>query len=173
MATWNLDTAHSVIGFKIKHLMVSNLRGSFTDFEGAIEASDDTFTNPSAHFSAKVASINTSNAGRDGHLQAPDFFDAAQFPLITFASKSFVKNGDKYDVKGDMTMHGVTKEISLTATFEGIATRHDGKRIASFEATGVIDRRDFGISIDMPLQTGGVVIGTDVTLDIQFEAIEA
>ena len=170
MATWNIDAAHSAIGFKVKHMVVSTVRGSFADFEGSIEAADDTFADAKVHFTAKVASVSTHNAGRDGHLQSPDFFDAAQFPTITFVSKSFAKNGDNYDVKGDFTMRGVTKEITLSAKLDGFGTNvQNGKRIVSFDVSGMIERTDYGVGATTP----AAVVGTDVTLDIQIEAVAA
>ena len=174
MSTWTIDAAHSTIGFKVKHLMVSTVRGSFTDFEGSIEAADDTFAGAAAHFSAKTASVNTHNDMRDGHIKSPDFFDVAQFPTVSFASKSFTKKNDEaYEMTGDLTLHGVTKEIKLDVSFNGVGPGMDGKRVVSFDATGMIDRRDFGISIAMPLEGGGLVVSNDVALDIQIEAKEA
>ena len=170
MATWNIDAAHSAIGFKVKHMVVSTVRGSFADFEGSIEATDDTFADAKAHFTAKVSSVSTHNAGRDGHLQSPDFFDAGQFPTVAFTSKSFAKNGDMFDVTGDFTMHGVTKVITLKAKLDGVGTNvQSGKRIASFDVSGVIDRMDYGVGTTTP----AAVVGSDVTIDIQIEAFAA
>lgn len=172
MSTWTIDSAHSTIGFKVKHLVVSTVRGAFTDFAGSIQSPDDTFVGASASFTANVASISTNNAMRDGHLQSPEFFDAATFPTVTFASSSFVKNGDGFTVTGNLTMHGVTKEISLTTIQNGIGSGMDGKRVVSFEATGTIDRRDFGLTYGAVLETGALVVGHEIMLDIQIEAKE-
>ncbi len=173
MSTWTIDSAHSTIGFKVKHLVVSTVRGSFADFAGSITSPSDTFDGATATFTAQVASITTNNAMRDGHLQSPDFFDAATFPTITFTSSSFVKNGDTFTVVGDLTMHGVTKEISLTANQGGVGAGMDGKRIVSFEATGMIDRRDFELNYAAVVETGGLVVSNEIMLDIQIEAKEA
>ena len=167
MATWNIDAVHSTIGFKVKHLVVSTVRGAFTDFSGTIEAADNTFANAQVKFEAKVASVATHNAGRDAHLQAPDFFDAAQFPTIAFVSKSFVQNGETFDVKGDFTMHGVTKEVTLTAKLDGVGKgMQEGTRIVSFDVSGVINRHDYGVGAGVP----GTAVSENVTLDIQVEA---
>ena len=173
MSTWKLDAAHSHIGFKIKHLMVSTVRGEFTQFEGTITAADDTFANASVAFTAQTASVSTHNAGRDGHLTSPDVFNVEKFPTISFMSKSFAKADDStYKVTGDFTMLGVTKEITLDAEFDGIGTGMDGKRVVSFGITGSIKRTDFGMTFNIPLATGGIALGEDVKLDIQVEAKE-
>ena len=170
MSTWTIDTAHSTIGFKVKHLVVSTVRGSFTDFAGSITSSDDTFEGATATFTAQVASIATHNAMRDGHLQSADFFDAATFPTVTFTSTAFTKTADGYTVSGNLTMHGVTKEISLAAKHNGIGTGMDGKRVVSFDATSIIDRRDFGLTYSAVVETGGLVVSNEIVLDIQIEA---
>jgi polyisoprenoid-binding protein YceI len=173
MSTWTIDQAHTTIGFKVKHLVVSTVRGSFTDFSGTIESPDDTFEGASASFTAKTASVETHNDMRNGHLKSADFFDAENFPTISFASTSFKKNGDAFTLIGNLTMHGVTKEISLSGTFGGIAVGIDGKRMASFEATGTIDRRDFGLMYSAVVETGALVVSNEITLDLTIEAKES
>jgi polyisoprenoid-binding protein YceI len=173
MSTWNLDQAHSTIGFKVKHLMVSTVRGMFTDFTGTIESSDDSFENAHVHFTAQTASIHTANTMRDDHLKSADFFDAAQFPTVSFASTSFVKNGNGFTMTGDLTMHGVTKSVTLQVTSDGIGNGMDGKRVAGFDITGTINRQDFGLTWNAALETGGVVVSEEVAFDIHVEAKEA
>jgi polyisoprenoid-binding protein YceI len=173
MSTWNIAPVHSTIGFKVKHLMVSTVRGSFTDFSGTIETADDSFENAKVSFSANTQSVTTHNDMRDGHLRSADFFNVEQFPTLSFASKSFVKNGDGFTVEGDLTMRGVTKPVTLTAELGGIGTGMDGKRVASFSVKGKLSRAEFGLSYAQVLETGGVVVGDEIGLDIEVEAVEA
>ena len=173
MSTWNIDGAHSEIGFKVKHLMVSTVKGSFKTFSGALTADDDNLTNAKVSFEADAASITTNNDMRDGHLKAADMFDAEHFPKITFVSKSFTKKeGTEYAVVGDFTMKGVTKEITLNATFNGFGHGMDGKRVASFEIGGMINRMDYGVSWNSALETGGVAVSPEVTLMMDVELKE-
>ena len=172
MTTWKIDQVHSSIGFKVKHLMVSTVRGSFTEFEGSLNSPDDTFENAQAQFTAQAKSINTGNGMRDQHLQSADFFESEKFPTVTFVSKSFTKKGDKYEVTGDLTMHGITKPITLEVTSDGIGSGMDGGRVVGFDLTGSINRSDFGLVWNKVLETGGVTVSDNVTLDIHVEAQE-
>ena len=173
MSTWHIDGAHSEIGFKVKHLMVSNVKGSFKTFSGTLTADDDNLTNAQVSFEADAASVTTNNDMRDGHIMSPEFFDVAQFPKVTFVSKSFTKKeGNEYAVTGDFTMKGVTKEITLEATFGGLAKGMDGKRVAAFEITGMINRMDYGVSWNSPIETGGVVVSPEVWLTLSVELKE-
>ncbi len=171
MSTWHIDTAHSEIGFKVKHLMVSSVKGFFGTFSGTLTSDDDMLANAQVSFETQTASISTNNANRDGHLQGADFFDAMKFPTITFVSKSFVKkDGNEYTVTGDFTMKGVTKEVELAATFNGLAkSTTDGKRIMSFDVTGVINRMDYGVSWNAAIETGGVAVSNEVWLNANVE----
>ena len=170
METWTIDHAHSEVGFSVKHLLVSTVRGRFGTFEGSLSASNPELTDAKVTFSADVASITTNNAMRDGHLQAPDFFDGAQFPKVTFVSKSFTKTGDmSYKMVGDFTMKGVTKEITLDVVANGMGKDMQGASIASFDVSGTIKRSDYGVSWNQALETGGVAVSDDVTLDATVE----
>ncbi len=173
MSTWNIDPVHSTIGFKVKHLMVSTVRGSFTSFSGTIESPDDSFVGATAQFSAETKSVTTHNDMRDGHLRSPEFFDVEQFPTMSFTSHSFVKNGDSYTVNGELTMRGVSKPVTLTAELGGIGSGMDGKRVVHFAATGKISRSEFGLMYSAMLETGGMVVGDEITLDLEVEAVEA
>jgi polyisoprenoid-binding protein YceI len=173
MKTWNIDTHHSEIAFKVKHLMVSTIRGTFGSFEGSITTPDDTFDGSTIAFSADASSINTKSEQRDGHLQSADFFDAANFPKLTFASTSVKKTGDMLEVMGDLSMKGVTKPITLQAVFNGISKAMDGKRVAGFDVTGSINRQDFGLTWNAAVETGGVVVSDAVAIEISIEAKEA
>ncbi len=173
MSNWNIDTAHSDIGFKVKHLMVSTVKGFFGSFKGSLKTDDDNFTNAVASFEADVASISTNNAQRDGHLKSGDFFDIEKFPTISFVSTSFTKKEEnKYSVAGNFTMKGVTKEVTIDAVSNGIVTVAEGKRMISLEISGVINRQDFGVSWNAALETGGVAVSNEVWLSANLELIE-
>ena len=173
MSTWHIDPAHSEIGFKVKHLMVSNVKGFFGTFSGALTTDDDNLTNAKVSFEADTASISTHNEQRDGHLKSPEFFDTDKFPKVMFESTSFVKGtGDEYTIAGNFTMKGVTKPVELSATMNGISKGMDGKRVMGFEVSGVINREDFGVSWNSPIETGGVAVGKEVWLSASVEAKE-
>jgi len=136
---WSIDTAHSEIAFKVKHMMISTVTGHFEDFQATAKTNGDDFNNAILQFSAKTASINTKNKDRDTHLKSDDFFNSEKFPEMTFVSKSF--NGDT--LVGDLTIRDVTKEITLDAELNGIAVDPYGQTKAGFEMTGNINRKDF------------------------------
>ena len=164
MTTWTIDQAHSEIGFSVKHLLISTVRGRFATFEGTLSATDETFSDAKLSFSADMASVHTGNAMRDTHLQSPDFFDVAAFPKMTFVSKSFVTNPDKtYAITGDFTMHGMTKELTVNAVLNGTTDDHSGKRMASFDVSGTIKRTDFGVN------GGAGAVSEDVTIEATIE----
>ena len=170
MKTWNIDVAHSEISFKVKHLMVSNVRGKFNSYEGKIELPDEDLTKAVISFSAETKSIDTGNTMRDGHLQSPDFFNSTEFPTLSFASKSITKkSGNDFEVIGPLTMHGVTKEVILNTTFNGMTAGMDGLKVMSFEITGSLSRKDFGLMWNAPIEQGGVVVSDEVKLDINAE----
>ena len=170
MNTWHIDAAHSEVGFTVKHLLISTVRGRFGTFEGTLSASDETFSDAKLSFSADTASITTNNAMRDAHLQSPDFFDGANNPKVMFASKSFAKTGDNtYSVTGDFTMRGVTKEITINAILNGSVVDAYGKKVVSFDVSGTIKRTDFGVNWNAALEAGGVAVSEDVTLEATIE----
>lgn len=163
---WSIDTAHSEIEFKVKHMMISTVTGSFSDFDASIEAADDSFKNAKFRFSAKIDSISTKNKDRDTHLKSDDFFNAEKFPKLTFESKSF--DGEK--MVGDMTIRDVTKEITLDVDFNGIAVDPYGQTKAGFEATGTINRKDFNLNWSAVTEAGSIVVSDKVRLiaNLQF-----
>ncbi|AMY17444.1 MULTISPECIES: YceI family protein [Nocardiaceae] len=166
--TWAIDPTHSTIGFTVRHLMVSKVRGRFQDFSGSITVDESGVTAISADID--VASITTDNAQRDGHLKTADFFEVEKFPTATFRSTSVAPQGDGYVLTGDFTLHGVTKQVELTVEYNGVNAGMGNGPVAGFEATTTINRRDFGISIDMPLEGGGAVVGDKITLNLDIEA---
>lgn len=166
MATiWNLDKAHSEITFKVRHMMISNVKGSFTDFDIQLESEDDNFANVNATAEIKVDSIDTKNADRDAHLKGEDFFNAEKNPVITFKTNSL-----NNEVSGDLTINGVTKPINLDVEFGGIAQDPWGNTKAGFSFEGKIKRSDFGLSWNAALETGGVMVSDDVKIagELQF-----
>ncbi|MBY6362606.1 YceI family protein [Rhodococcoides corynebacterioides] len=166
--TWAIDPTHSTIGFTVRHLMVSKVRGRFQDFSGSITVDESGVTAISADID--VASITTDNAQRDGHLKTADFFEVEKFPTATFRSTSVAPKGDDYVLTGDFTLHGVTQQVELTVEYNGVNAGMGNGPVAGFEATTTINRRDFGISIDMPLEGGGAVVGDKITLNLDIEA---
>lgn len=165
--TWAIDPAHSTVGFSVRHLMVSKVRGRFTDFDGALVVAEDGTV--SANAEIRVASLTTDNAQRDAHLATADFFHAEQFPVMTFTSTAFRGDGEDFVVDGEFTVRGNTKPVSLEVEFLGINPGMGNGPVAGFEAKTVVSRREFGLDIDMPLPDGGAVIGDKITLTLEIE----
>ncbi len=162
---WVIDPAHSEIQFKIKHLMISTVTGQFNKFEGTIETEDDDFATAIANFSADVNSISTNNEQRDAHLKNPDFFDADNYPRLTFESRKIEKlDEENYKVHGIFTLRGVSKEIILDAEFGGSVIDPWGNTRVGFSLSGKINRKDFGVSFGLLSETGGVALANEVKL---------
>lgn len=168
--TWAIDPVHSSINFSVRHLMVSKVRGSFETFSGAVTIAED--GTPSVSATIDVNSINTRNEQRDAHVRSADFFDAEHYPTATFVSTAVRPDGDDYVVDGDFTLKGVTKPVSLKLEFNGVNPGMDQGAVAGFEASVVLNRKDFGIDIDMPLETGGTVVGDKITVTLEIEALK-
>ena len=166
--TWTIDQTHSTVGFTVRHLVVSKVRGRFQAFTGAITVSED--GTPSVNAEIDVASITTDNEQRDGHLKTADFFEVEKYPTATFTSTSVKADGGDFVVTGDFTLHGVTKSIDLKLEFNGVNAGMGNGPVAGFEASTTINRKDFGISIDMPLEGGGAVVGDKIVLTLEIEA---
>lgn len=182
MATtkWIIDNAHSEIQFKVKHLMVTNVTGQFGNFEGSVEAADDTFKDASIQFTAAVDSISTNNEQRDQHLKASDFFEAETYPKLQFVSTSLVqKSEEDYVLNGNLTIKGITKPLTLKVEFSGIVQDPWGNTKAGFSLNGKINRKDFGLSFHAVTETGGVLLSdevkivAEVQLQKQVEAAQA
>lgn len=167
---WAIDPAHSSIGFSVRHLMVSKVRGRFETFSGAITVAED--GTPSVTAEINVESVSTGNEQRDAHIKSADFFDAAQYPVATFRSTSVRADGDDYVLDGDFTLKGITKPISLHLEFNGVNPGMGHGAVAGFEASVVLNRKDFGVDIDLPLETGGSVVGDKVTITLEIEALK-
>jgi len=162
---WSIDPMHSEVQFKVKHLVISTVTGSFQNFEGTVETDGDDFSDAKISFSLDVASINTNQEQRDGHLKGADFFDAERFPRIQFESTSVTKEGDdEYAVTGNLTVKGITKPVTLKVEHGGIATDFYGNTKAGFEVDGKINRKEFGLTWDGVTEAGSIVVGEDVKL---------
>ncbi len=170
-ATYAIDAAHSSVGFKVKHMMVSKVRGNFDAFEGTVEFEEGKPETWSTTAVIQAASIDTDDEKRDGHLRNADFFDVETYPTLTFASTGVVADGDDWILKGDLTMHGVTLPVELEMEFNGSVDDPWGNHRIGFSAEGVIDRRDFGITYNSVLDKGGLAVGNDVTIQLEIEAI--
>lgn len=173
MATWIIDTAHSEIGFKIKHLVISTVSGKFTSFEGKLEGDPEDLTKSKISFSANIDSITTGNEQRDGHLKSTDFFDAANHPKLMFSSTAIERKGEsEYKVTGDLTIRGVTKPVTLNVEFGGIQTNLYGQTVAGFEITGKINRQEYGLTWNAVTEAGGIVVSDDVKIAIDAELVK-
>ena len=173
MATWTIDPAHSEIGFKIKHLVISTVSGKFTSFEGKLEGEPEDLTKAKISFSADVDSITTGNEQRDAHLKSPDFFHAPNHPKLTFSSTAIEhKDGSDYKVTGNLTIRSVTKPITLNVEFGGIQNNLYGQTVAGFEITGKINRQDYGLTWSAVTEAGGIVVSDDVKLAIDAELVK-
>ena len=163
---WKIDPMHSEIQFKVKHMMISTVTGSFADFDAAIHSKEENFKDADFSFEAKVDSINTKNEDRDAHLKSDDFFNAEEFPVLSFKSKSF--DGEK--MVGDLTIKDVTKEVVLDVDFNGIAVDPYGQTKAGFEAEGTISRKDFNLSWNAVTEAGSIVVSDKVKMiaNLQF-----
>jgi polyisoprenoid-binding protein YceI len=166
MARWNIDPMHSEVQFKVKHLMISTVTGSFSTYEGAVDTVNDTdFDGALINFSADIDSISTGQAQRDAHLTSPEFFDAAEFPKLTFESISFTKkSGDEYVLEGNLTIKGKTNPVKLAVEFGGIMTDFYGNTKAGFEISGKINRQDFDLTWNGVTEAGGIVVSDEVKL---------
>jgi len=171
---WRFDPTHTRIGFSTRHAMVTKVRGAFNDFDGLIIVDPENPERSKVELTVKVASIDTRNADRDQHLRTNDFFDAPQFPEITFVS-SRVDQVDEghFIVSGDVTIRGVTKEISIPIDFIGVERDPMGNLRAGFEGSRRIDRQDFGLKWNTALDSGGVLVSDKITLEFEVSAIKS
>jgi polyisoprenoid-binding protein YceI len=168
--TYNLDVAHTTIGFVVKHMMVSKVRGSFNDFKGSVTIAENPLES-SAELTIQTNSISTGVADRDGHLRSEDFLAVDKFPEIAFKSTRVVgHSGDEFTVVGDLTIRDVTKEVELTVEYGGAGTNPWGAQVWGFSISTEIDREEFGLTWNQALETGGVLIGKKIKIEIEGEA---
>ena len=168
--TWVIDAAHSDVAFKVRHLMVSKVRGQFTRFEGTITVGREP-SDSSVVATIDMSSVDTSNEERDGHLRSADFFDVERFPTMTYRSTGVRPEGDGYVVSGILALHGMTKPVDLIVEFNGVSNDPWGGVRAGFSATTEINRREFGMDLSLPLAGGGVVVGDKINVSLEIEAV--
>jgi len=176
MATknWVIDPTHSEIQFKIKHLMITNVTGSFNLFEATVETEDEDFSKAKISFTADIDSISTGNEQRDGHLKSADFFDAPNFPKLSFVASKYenVDNDGSYELHGDLTIKDVTKPIKLSVEFGGVVKDPYGNTKAGFSINGKINRKDFGLTWNAALETGGVLVSDEVKIIAELQLVK-
>ncbi len=170
--TWEIDKAHSGVGFTVKHMVVAKVNGKFNDFSGTISFDEKDMTKLNISGVVKVASVDTDNEKRDNHLKGPDFFDAAAYPEIKFESTKVTKKGDAYIVLGDLTIRDVTREIELDMQVSGPIQDPWGATRIGLEGRGVINRQDFGVKWNKSMDNGGVIVSNDVVLNLHAELIK-
>jgi polyisoprenoid-binding protein YceI len=168
---WQIDVSHSSVGFAVRHMVISTVRGHFNTFSGTLNIDEANPAHSWVEAEVDAASIDTRDANRDNHLRAADFFDVENYPKITFKSTSVEKNGDDYQVIGDLTLHGVTKAVAFDVEYSGIIKDPYGLNRAGFTATSKISRKEFGITFNGVLETGGAMVGDEVKLTLDFEAV--
>ncbi|MDH5826321.1 YceI family protein [Sphingobacterium sp. SG20118] len=171
MANWSLDKAHSEIEFKVKHMMITNVKGQFQDFDLTVVSDSNHLENAKIDLTIQTASINTKNEQRDEHLKSADFFDVAGNPTITFHATSSKKDGDDIKLTGDLTIKGITKSITVDVEFGGVAKDPWGNEKVGYTATGKINRQDFGLTWNAALETGGLMVSDEVKFQADFQFI--
>lgn len=169
---WNIDPTHSTVGFVARHLVISKVRGSFRSFSGAITVGEQQLES-SVTASIDMASVDTSDEGRDGHIKGEDFFDVAKFPMMAFASTKMTQDGDEFEVIGDLTIKGVTRSVVLDLQFNGTSKDPWGGTRAGFSAETEINRRDFGLEWNVVLEAGGVLVGEKIKIELDIQAVQA
>ena len=171
---WTFDMAHSRVGFTVRHMMVSNVGGSFHDVKATVDLDDKNLTKSTIEFTIAASSIDTQNADRDKHLKSPDFFDVTKFPNLTFKSTKIVAAGkNKFKVTGDLTIRDMTKPVTLDITLTDPMTNPWGKTVRGVEATGKLNRHEFGLNWNKTLDKGGVLVSDEVKLEISGELDKA
>lgn len=171
--SWQLDYTHSHIQFSVRHMMISKVKGEFEKFEGTVSFDEANPTNTTVNVSVDLSSINTREEKRDGHLRSADFFDVENYPTMTFVSKRVEKTGENTGkLIGDLTIRGITKEVTLNVEYAGQAKSPWGTVSAGFTAAGKINRKEFGLTWNAALETGGVLVGEDVEIAIEVELVK-
>jgi polyisoprenoid-binding protein YceI len=169
--TWAIDESHSSVEFVARHLMVTKVRGRFGEIDGTITIADDPLQS-SVRASVDATSVSSGDEKRDGHLRSPDFFDVVQFPKIEFASKRVETRGNGFALVGDLTVHGVTREVTWDLDYDGTVKDPWGGTRAGFSATTEVNRKDWGLTWNVALETGGFVVSDKVRLNVEIEAVK-
>lgn len=174
---WTLDPAHTQVDLSVKHMMFTKVRGHFSDVAGTLEIDESNPAHSKVHVEIGTASIDTGVADRDKHLRSSDFLEAETYPTITFESTrvagAFDEGGDRFEVVGDLTLHGETREVTLDVTYAGQGQDPWGNQRMGFEATTEIDRREWGLTWNQALETGGILVGTKVEITLGVQAVKA
>ncbi len=170
--TWGIDPAHSEIQFKVRHMMISTVTGSFGTFEGGLKESNHGLDGAEVQFKADISSINTGNNQRDEHLKSADFFDASTYPEMLFQGTLKAKGGNEYELHGSLSMHGETKEVSLDAEFSGEGKDPWGNIKSGFSIAGKLNRKDWGLNWNAALETGGVLVSEEVKLLAEIQLVK-
>jgi len=170
LTKWTIDSAHSEITFKVKHLVISTVTGKFKDFDASIESDNEDFENATIAFEANIDSIETGNEDRDNHLKSEDFFNATEYPKMIFESSSFKKTGDgEYKLVGELTIRDKTKQVELDAEYGGTVVDPYGNTKAGFDVTGKINRKEFGLTWSAVTEAGSVVVSDQVKLNLNVQ----
>ncbi len=170
---WEIDSGHSGIHFSVRHMVIAKVRGQFSRWSGTVVAEDGDFSRAAVRVVIDASSIETGVADRDGHLKSPDFLDVAKYPEVVFESKRVEKLSDEHlRIIGDLSIHGVTREVALDAEFAGQANDPWGNERAGFAAKTSIDRKDFGLTWNQLLETGGVLVGERIDIEVEVEAVK-
>jgi polyisoprenoid-binding protein YceI len=172
-ARYVVDPDHSIVEFKVAHMVISKTTGHFKDYTGFIDMDPEAGTVKTIEATIKTASVTTNQEKRDAHLRNADFFDVEKYPTMTYKMKSYSKAGDGYSAIGDLTLHGVTKEVTLTGNFNGVTKDPWGNTRAGFTAEGKLNRKDFGMVWNKALDSGGLVVGDEVWIKLDIECIKA
>jgi len=173
VSRWNIDPTHSQVGFSVRHMMFTDVKGTFNTLEGAVHLDEGNLGGSSVEVSIDAASIDTRNADRDNHLRSGDFFDVETFPTLTFKSTSVEGSGDQFRVVGDLTVRGVTKQVTLDAERLGTGKDPWGNQRAGFRGETRISRKDFGLTWNAALETGGVLVGDDIQIVMELQTVLA
>jgi polyisoprenoid-binding protein YceI len=172
--TWTIDPTHSVIGFSVRHAMVAKVRGRFGAFSGTLTVDGANPAASTAELTIESASIDTQTADRDAHLKSPDFLDVEQFPTLTFVSTGIkATDDDEFIVTGDLTIHGVTKSVAIEVEYNGVGGDPWGNTRIGFEGKTTISRKDFGLTWNVALEAGGILVGDDIKIELDIEAVKA
>lgn len=172
MAKWIVDKDHTTLGFEVVHMLVSKTKGKFTEYSGTVEMDADKQEFKTIEAVIQTASVTTDHQKRDDHLRSADFFDAKTFPTMTFKMKSYTQSGDQYTAVGDLTLLGITKELTLVGTFNGVVQDPWGNIHAGITAEGSLNRKDFGMKFSKLLDNGGLIVGDEVKLILEIELIK-
>jgi len=172
VGTWGFDKTHTALTFIARHMMVTKVRGTFPAFDGSVEVAEDP-ADSKVNVTIETASVTTGSADRDAHLISPDFFDVASYPTIKFVSTDLREENGQWLMTGDLTIKDVTRPVTLDVTFEGSNTSPWGKTVAGFSASTEVDREDWGLTWNLALETGGVLLSKKVKLEIETELIKA